>query len=185
MIFKSVEHALKWSFQVSNTSIVNISSINSMRGSSGSGEMTQHDKHAQAALIISMADRLLDMSEMAWVLAKYGDGLTKGDYSQRDGKNERLAQSRAIEDQLTKMVIQSLPTGVHSRRGYAKLVRCYFGQQIGVHSIRTDLKCAMANVATHRHAVYDVMDAVWRRAHPKLEDQMREQGLILVEVMYG
>ena len=170
MQFKSVDHALSWSFQVSSCPIVKMSSINSMRGSEGFGGMTPHDMHAQAALVISMADRLLDAHEMAWVIAKFGHGLDRSD----GGEDQR----RLIEDRLTMAVLASLPTGMHSRRGYSKLILCYFGHSIGQQSIRKDLKCSMDGIPPYRKQVYDTLDLIWDRAMAKLTYGMLEHGLI-------
>lgn len=162
MIFKNVEHALKWAFQVLGTDIVKMSGINSMRGASGSGELTPYDRHAQAALIIGMAERVLDVNQMAWVLAKYGG----------------VQHKRMVLDQLAKAIIATLPTGAHSRRGYEKLILCYFGESIGVHAIRKDLACSLADVQKHRNTVYDALDAIWNRAYSILDAEMVAKGLI-------
>lgn len=166
MIFKNVEHALKWAFGVSATVIVKGSGINAMRGSSGSGDLTPHDRHAQAALIIGMAERVLNVNQMAFVLAKFGCALNGGEHE------------RAVADQLTKVVIASLPTGMHSRRGYEKLIRCHFGAVIGVQAIRKDLACGMADVQKHKKIVNDALSDVWNSAYMTLDANMLEHGLI-------
>lgn len=152
-MFRNSDHALKWAFRVS-----------------GSGAESENKKRAQAALIIGMAGRLLDANEMAWVMAKYAKALLGGE------------RERQVADQLVKVVIASAGTGAHSRRGYEKLVRIYFGQSITMLSVRTDMRCRDAQVQEIRKAVFDNLDSISNRAFFKMNDEMRRAGLILEEV---
>lgn len=169
-MFKSADHALKWAFQVSGTPIVKMSSINSMRGAEGNGDMTPHDRHAQAALIVGMAERLLDVNEMAWVMAKYAAVLRGGEYE------------RPVADQLVKVVIAGAGTGQHSRCGYEKLVRIYFGQEIGIPAVRKDLGCGNTKAHEVKKAVFDSLDSIGNRTFGVLDDEMRRAGLISEEI---
>jgi len=78
MEFSNPEHALRWSYETSNRPIVKISSVNEMRGperiggGSSSDELTAHDYHAQAALILGLCERVLSPLHMAYVRVQFG-----------------------------------------------------------------------------------------------------------------
>ena len=178
-MFKSVDHAVSWAFNISGTPIVKGSSIYSLSIKGCKQEMSPQDRHAQAALILSMVDRVTDLPGKAFIAAQYGHVLSSGDYGGVAGLSEPAMQSLSVEDILVKAVASTLLTGIHSRRGYSKLIRNYFGGKIGVHAIRTDLKCAMSDIPNHKKAVYNAMDAIWVRAESALDIEMRGHGLIV------
>lgn len=60
-------------------------------------------------------------------------------------------------DMITRAIIGTLPTGVHSRRGVQKLVRRELGQSISLVSVRTDLRCKMADCERYQGAVRSFM----------------------------
>lgn len=169
-MFRSADQALKWAFQVSNTPIVKMSGINSMRGAEGNGDMTPHDRHAQAALIVGMAERLLDVTAMAWVMANYGAALRGGEYE------------HPVAGQLVMVMIAQAGTGMHSRRGYDKLVRIYFGQNISMVSARKDLGCGNTKAHELKREVFGCLNLIGSRAIAVLDEGMRLSGLILEEI---
>jgi hypothetical protein len=69
--------------------------------------------------------------------------------------------ARKLDDEaiaaLVTAIMQTLPTGLHNRRGIQKLVRVYFGQQITDVSIRTDFRCKQAGVEVYRAAVREFL----------------------------
>lgn len=170
MMFKSADHALKWAFQVSGTPIVKMSSINSMRGAEGGGNMTPHDRHAQAAIILSIVEKAVDVNGLAYLKARYGRELQGGE------------EQRAVADVLVRVAMAAMPTGMHNRRGVEKLVRIYFGQEIGIPSVRKDLGCGNTKAHEIKKAVFDGLDAIGARAFGVLDDEMRRVGLILEEI---
>ena len=120
-----------------------------------------------------MLDRVLEPAGKAFVAAQYGKALMNGDYAER-----AQTYSASTEEVLVHAVMAALPTGTHARRGYSKIIRNYFGGKIGVHAIRTDLQCSMADVPVHRKRVYDTLDSIWTRAAALLEIEMLQHGLL-------
>ena len=74
MIFRDAEQALRWAYEISSRPIVRLSSVNAMRGSdkSSGGELTPHDQHAQAAMILSLCERVLPDLHMAYIRVQFG-----------------------------------------------------------------------------------------------------------------
>lgn len=168
-MFKSVDHVMSFAFNRANIPVVKGSSISSMMGGGGLGygELSQAEKRDQAVSIIYIANSVLDENEKAWVLAKYNSALV-GSYNS------------AVEESLVRAVIGSLPTGMHGRRNYSKLVINYFcANKIGVHAIRKDLSCGLADVPKYRSEVCQLLDSIWHRLEGKLEYEFSKRGLIL------
>ena len=163
MQFRGPEHALRWAYETSSRPIVKLSSVNSMRGGGGAvyDELTQQDKHAQAALIISMGERIEDQACREYIAARFG-GMTKPE------------EVTAIMN----MIFQSLGTGIHGRRDAYKLLLCYFGANIGYRVIRYDLKCRDATVIEIRRNVYDALDVIGNRAMAEIAGELEVQGVI-------
>ena len=163
MQFRGPEHALRWAYEMSSRPIVKLSSVNSMRGGGGAvyDELTQHDKHAQAALIMSMVERLEDQACREYIAARFG-GMTKPE--------EVTAMMNRI--------FAALGTGTHGRRGAYKLLLCYFGANIGYRAIRYDLKCRDAVVIEIRRKVYDTIDGIGKRSVREVTERLASQGLI-------
>ena len=72
--------------------------------------------------------------------------------------------ARKLDDEaisaLVAAIMPTLPTGLHNRRGIQKLVRCYFGQQITLVSIRTDFRCKDAQVLEYRARVREFLGEI-------------------------
>lgn len=168
-MFKSAHHALQFAFRTLGMPIVKLSSINSMRGGSSYGELTPHDRHAQAAMILSIVERAVDVNGLACLMARYGNELRGGD------------RERTVADTLVRVVMAALPTGMHSRRGVEKLVRIYFGQDISLVSVRCDMKCGHARVNEYRDMVRKALDEIVDRVEMGADNALRESGLIGIE----
>jgi len=148
-------------------------------------ELTAHDRHAQAALILGMVERLSDVNQKAWIAAQYGKVFKTREHSDKDvrlSEEQRAAViiANAVEAQLVKAVMASLGTGIHSNRGVSKLIRNYFGASIGVNAIRTDLKCSHAAIPEWKEKVYSALDRIEANIENTLEQEMIGQGLIEV-----
>lgn len=136
-------------------------------GGLGYGELSQAEKRDQAVSIIYIANSVLDENEKAWVLAKYNRALV-GSYNS------------AVEGSLVSAVIGSLPTGMHGRRNYSKLVINYFCEnKIGVHAIRKDLSCGLADVPRYKSEVCKMLDLIWHGLEAKLDHEFCKRGLIV------
>lgn len=160
-MFESAHHALQFAFRIINTPIVKMSSVNSMCGASGSGEMTPHDRHAQAAIILSIVEKAVDVNGLAYLKAHYGRELQGGE------------EQRAVADVLVRVAMAAMPTGMHSRRGIEKLVRIYFGQDISMVSVRKDMGCGHPRANEYRDAVRKALNAIGDRADYDVDAALR------------
>lgn len=149
--------------------IVKMSSVNSMRGASGNGDMTPHDRHAQAAMIMAIVERAVDVNGLAYLKAHYGRELFGGEHE------------RALANHLVRVVVGTLPTGNHNPRGIEKLVRIYFGQDIGMAAVRKDFQCRHATISEYKKLVHDAMDGIGRRAEDSAYAVLDDAGLISAE----
>ena len=141
-----------------------------MRGASGNGDLTPHDSHAQAAIIMSIIEKAVDVNGMAYLKAYHGHELNKG------------SEERAVADILVRVVVATLPTGSHSRRGIEKLVRIYFGANISMISTRKDLACNNRRYYEYRDEVCRVLDHIAMRADADADRALEMAGLIGEEV---
>jgi hypothetical protein len=153
-------------FELLNSEIVRTSSINRMRGSSGSSELSQQDWHAQAAMMMAMLERGLDSVELAFLYAHYGRELMSG------------SKARVIADTLVIAVMGSLPTGMHSRRGVEKIVRIFFGQKISMVSVRCDFKSSERTAYEYRTKVFNALSLVGKRADARAQELLENSGVI-------
>lgn len=165
MKFSSPEHALKWAYETISRPIVKISSVNDMReasragGSNGNGELTAHDRHAQAALILALCERVLPTLHMAYVRIQFG-------------------REAAGSDILAHHLAANFGTGVHSRRSIDQIIRAYCGERIGLREIRASLRCGMFKAVSLRNRSYDALDAIHVQAMDRLRMEMEARGLL-------
>lgn len=165
MEFSNPEHALRWSYETSNRPIVKISSVHAMRGperidgAASSDELTVHDYHAQAALILGLCERVLSSLHMAYVKVQFG-------------------REASGFDLLARHLAASFGTGVHSRRGIEQIIRSYCGEKIGLRELRKSMACGMLKAASLRNGGYDVLDTIHTRAMDILYREMERRGLL-------
>ncbi|SHL42264.1 hypothetical protein SAMN05216428_102355 [Nitrosospira sp. Nsp11] len=161
MIFRSPEHALKWAYETTSRPIVKISSVNAMRGASGSNndELTAHDKHAQAAFILALCERVLTSLHMAYVQAQFG-------------------RDRSGFDLLVRHMATNFGTGIHSRRGIEQIIRSYCGEKGGLREIKKSMSTGLLKAASFRNRGYDALDAIHAQAMSVLWDEMQGRMLL-------
>lgn len=170
-MFRSAREALEFAYRTTNTPILKMSSINSMRGPSGFSEMTPHDRHAQAAIILSIIKNAVDPSGIAYLRAQYGAELRGG---------EHAADVLAA---LVRVAMASFPTGMHNRRGVGRMIETYFGKgKYSMISLRTDLQCNNRRYYEYKEWVAAAMDRLAMRAEDDAHRALEAAGLILVEV---
>jgi len=169
-MFKSARHALQFTFRTLGTPIVKMSSINNMRGSGGNGDMTPHDRHAQAAMIMAMVERVVDVNGLAYLKAQYGRELTGGEEADK------------IRETLVRCAMAAMPTGVHSSRGVSKLISIYFGGKVSMTSVRTDFRCRNEQCQVYKTIVSDMLDVVGRRAEDEVYRILDKAGLIAMVI---
>lgn len=165
-MFNSADAALKWAFRVMATDIVKLSSINRMSGGSGAGEMSPHDRHAQAALIMKVVERELDAVSKAYVMLNYAGIGYCGD---REGD---------MLNHLARTVIGSFPTGMHNKRGVVTLIKVYFGKNIGLSAIRCDFKCGNDKSNEYKKLAFDALDKVESVAKAQAEWALESAGIV-------
>ncbi|OGT02148.1 MAG: hypothetical protein A2143_00690 [Gallionellales bacterium RBG_16_57_15] len=165
-MFRSAHEALQFAFRTLGIPILRISSINNMRGSSGNGDLTQHDLHAQAAIIMSIVEQAVDVNCLVYLKARYGHELRGGE------------QERVVADTLVRVAVAALPTGIHSRRGIERLIRMYFGHGISMFSARKDLLCNNRRYYEYRDAVYGALDRLAARAEADADMALEAAGLL-------
>jgi hypothetical protein len=164
MKFNNPRHALRWAYETTNTPIIKISSVNAMRGPNKAGgavegELTAYDRHAQAALILSLCERALPSLHMAYVRVQFG---------REAGGFDLLARHLAA----------NFGTGLHSRRGIEQIVRAYCGEKIGLREIRRSMSCGTLKAAALRNGGYDALDMIHAQTMDILEREMHSRGLL-------
>jgi hypothetical protein len=159
MQFNSPEHALRWSYEIFNRPIVKVSSINGMRGPESmypSEEITSHDQHAQAALILGMCERILSPLQIAYVQVQFG---------RESGGFDLLARHLA----------GGFGTGLHSRRSIEQIIRAYCGEKIGLRELKRSMCCGMLKAASLRNRGYDMLDSIHAQAMDIIWSEMHER----------
>lgn len=159
-MFNSVDETLNFAFRTLSGEIVKMSSINRMRGASGNSELSPHDMHAQAAMIVSVCEQVLDPYERAVIVAKY-------------------AGVKGVQDTLSNMLIAQLETGAHSKRGVIKLCISYFEHQIGTASMRADFGITDFKVRQYKNMANKIFRDLVYRAEILLDAEFRRAGLVV------
>lgn len=166
MEFKSAHQALKWAYRVMASDLCKTSSVYSMSGAGrdAARELTGHERHAQAAMIVGRAIRAVGDGSAGhgYLLLQYGS-------------------NAAGIDAVVRHIAAGMGTGMHSRRGIEKCVRCYCGQTISMVSIRTDLKVSLAKAQAYRQDIYRGMDLLHHATLNAVDDSLRVAGLIVDE----
>lgn len=167
-MFKSADAALRWAFQVMATDIVKLSSINRMRGCDGAAEMSPHDRHAQAAMIMQMIERTIDPVGMAYVMARYGRELQGGEHA------------TAVAVALSTAVIGTFSTGMHNRRGVIRMIEVYFGADYTMKSLQLGLGgCSNRRYYEYKDGINKALDHIHLRALDAVHRAMDDSGLII------
>ena len=164
MKFNNPRHALRWAYETTNTPIIKISSVTAMRGPDSAGgpaegELTAYDRHAQAALILGLCERVLPALHMAYVRVQFG-------------------REAGGFDMLTRHLAANFGTGIHSRRGIEQIIRAYCGEKIGLREIRKSMSCGTLKAAALRNGGYDVLDLIHAQAMDILEREMHSRDLL-------
>ena len=165
MKFRNPQHALRWAYETTSRPIVKISSINAMRGPEGAGEtgadgdLTAYDRHAQAALILGMCERVLSEMHIAYIRVQYG-------------------REASGFDLLVRHLAANFGTGMHSRRGVELIIRTYCGQKTGLRELRKTMSCGMLKAASLRNRGYDALDMIHNQAMDTLQREMENRGLL-------
>jgi hypothetical protein len=160
MQFRNPGHALRWAFQVMNGDIVKVSSINKMRGPSGYGELTPQDRHAQAALIMSLCERVLSTLHMAYVKVQFG-------------------KDSAGLDILASYIAGQFGTGMHSRRAIYQIIRGYCGDKVTLNDLRASMRVGHIQASATRNKGYYALDTIHGQVMTSLWREMEERELLV------
>lgn len=160
MQFRNPGHALRWAFQVINEPIVKVSSINKMRGPSGHGELTPQDRHAQAALIMSLCERVLSSLHMAYVKVQFGKDLSGMDI-------------------LARYLAGQFGTGLHSRRAIEQIIRGHCGEGLVLSELKSAMRIGYLHAVAVRKKGYAALDRINSEAMSALWREMEQRELLV------
>jgi hypothetical protein len=161
VLFRNPGHALRWAYETTNRPIVKISSVNSMRGAGGNGDLTPQDRHAQAALIMGLCERVLSSLHLAYVKAQYG----------RDASGFQI---------LVHHLAATFGTGLHSRRALEQIIRGYCGDKFVLADLKSDMRVGYLQAVAIRNKGYDALDKINSHAMAALWREMEKTELLLV-----
>ena len=165
-LFKDVHHALYDCFAIASNSVMPQGTLGRMmkktrKSSARWAGLSQLERHAQAAQVISIVEKMPDPAGREYILSDY-IGFTGGEAT----KN------------LLNAVIAQLPTGVHQRRGVQAVLRAYFGAPVSARSMRYDLHCKQTELADYRSNVSRAANVIGNRSIEYIEIQLLNRGLI-------
>lgn len=161
-LFHSATAAVAWAYETASRVPVKSAQVYAMgkpRVPSRLG-LTPDEAHAQAALILSLVERVCDPIELAYVRARFG--------------REFEALKR-----LHGAMLATLGTGVHSNRAVEKVILMYFGVSIGMKALQMDLKIGSKTTAWRwKRERFDFLDMLHRRTVGKLDENLRATGVV-------
>lgn len=157
--FPSIDHAVRWAAHVLAHSVVSATSAYRLGQRGGSvGELTQWDRHAQAAQIIGIVELHCDAFEREYVAA------CAGNHSAR----ERM---------ITWMIAQ-MPTGVHRRRAIQRVWLEHCGAPVRVQALCAELGIGRQEARAWRARMWQPLQMLREGVWQKLEGPMIEHGIV-------
>jgi hypothetical protein len=162
-MFRSVDHALRFAFELEHLPIVARADTMVNTKASAWRALTTHDLHAQAAMIRGRIERFPPL-ERAYLKAYFG-----------------FAFDRHLGTQaLVEWAIPKKPTGVHPRRAYVRMVEqfCSRGAAGGINEIRGILKCRKMEALEKRKALWLRLDGLHDRAVGLAQREFVQVGLV-------
>ena len=160
MQFRNPGHALRWAFQVINEPIVKVSSINKMRGPSGFGELSPQDRHAQAALIMSLSERVLSPLHFAYIKLQFGRDMSGMSF-------------------LALYLAGQFGTGLHSRRGIEQIIRGYCGDELTLSDLKSSMRVGYIQALALRKKGFAAMSKIHFEAIGALWREMEQRELLV------
>lgn len=162
-MFIDADDALDWAYNTINRPIVKISSINGMRGAENPSvdELTAYDRHAQAAQIIGMVERILDPAGRSYIEAEFGRRLSKDDL--------RIVVYRGCA---------ALGFGLDRTDAVYRITRGYFDGSMTHRDIRRALGCRDQYAVMVRRCLCDTLDIIHDRAMADMAEVLEKHGLI-------
>ena len=171
-MFSTVDHALRFAYQMHEVDIVHLSSINNKyhapypdahhKATNDLLEgLSPQERTMQAECILRVVDELPREIDREFVKAMYG----------RRFDGESLGK-------LTDLVFHSLGSDARRMRGVRCLILTYFGVKITHHDIREAFQCGNSKTAGMKEMVYDVLDEINDRCHAELNLILRDKKLV-------
>jgi hypothetical protein len=123
--------------------------------------LSVHEQHAQAAVIIGIAERLEDRACREYIAAPFG-GMTKPEHATI----------------MTNRIFVELGTGIHGRRGAYNCCSVILGANIGYRADRYHLKCRDAVLIEVRWKIYDALDVIGHKAMVEMVEELERRALV-------
>ena len=160
-LFRSAESAIAWAYETAARVPVKSVGIYAMGKPRVRSRLnlTPEEAHGQAALILSLVERVCDPIELAYVRAKFG------------------RQFEALK-RLSTVVIANLGTGIHQNRAIEKVLLMYMGMNIGIRALQCDLRISTAKTIQWKRDRFDMLDRIHRRAVGKLDEHLRAANVV-------
>lgn len=160
MRFNSPQYALRWAYETQSRPIIRTMALAATRNvSNGSSGELGYDRHARAALIISLCERVLPILHMSYVRIQFG-------------------REAGGFDVLAHHIAANFGTGIHSRTGIELIIRAYCGKKIGLREIRKSMSCGMFKAVSYRNQAYDALDIIHGQAMDRLRIVMESRGFL-------
>lgn len=168
-MFYSAHEALVWAYSEYARPVIDLSSVNDMRGNSPSTRndlligLSPKERHDQAVQIIGIADHLPDRANGQYLGAKFGYRIEHDDVKV-----------------LMHRLLAMLGTGVHNRRAVQQSLRMYFGAKVTQDAVRRLLACSNAAAVTFKQKVFDRLDIIHARSMAEITPCLEHKGIVLM-----
>jgi hypothetical protein len=150
MKFTNTTRALRWAYETAENPIMKIGTVS---------EVSAGERNTQAALILSLCERVLPALHMAYVKVQFG-------------------REAAGFDLLTRHLAANFGGSVYSRRAIEQIIRAYCGEKIGLREIRKAMQCGTLKAAALRNQGYDALDLIHSQTMDILDREMDSRGLL-------
>ena len=124
-------------------------------------ELTPYDRHAQAALIIGMVERLGDPAAREYIKARFGREVNRDDL--------RIVVYRGCA---------ALGFGLDKTEAVYRITRGYFAGDMPYRLIRRELGCRDQYALMVRRCLYETLDIIHQRAMADMTEVLEKHGLI-------
>lgn len=160
-LFHSAAAAVAWAYETVSRVPVKSCAVYAMRGPRHPSRLglSPDEAHAQAAMILSLVERTLHPMELAYARARFG----------------RAPESLQV---LVEVVMRAQGTGVHSRDVATLALLMYLGEPVGLRTLRAELRQRMTAAIEYRKRAYDALDKLHRRTIGRLDEALREAGVV-------
>jgi hypothetical protein len=166
-MFSDAHQALEWAYNISGRCIVKMSAINHMRQGSYApfddvlNDLSSQEKHAQAAQIIGMVERLGDPAAIQYIGAEFG--------REFDRDNIGLLVYRGCE---------ALGVGLDKREAVYRVMQGYFVGGVSHKATQRMLGCSNQYVVMIKRCLYDLLDVVHDSSMAQMYVVLEGHGLI-------